>query len=506
MKKRLSVILIITLISTILNIKECYALDTLTGINSVYNALNNAQTTQEKSNAIRDWIGKNSESAGFIYDFVSVQPPASTLISLLPSSVVSGLGSDPTDEQVYDATINFIQNNQTVSDNSVTNNTDINTFIKNFHDDTVKNNLVYCYSYGLYTISDGYVLPKNTSVFRSVAQLESALTLMSGNNNTNYAINNYDKNYVWWLNNPSNGYQYLYKFSLIEHPYLVFKNATGGANPTGDKTAVMVVNSYDNTLLQPADECYRWNGTSGEWELQESASYNNGTVRNIGLKNDPKKDSNDYSIILNYFSREYRWFSYSSALSPQDVMTQPYYYNHDVWQDFSSTTGDYVVTDENINTVSYGDVVNYINSFNTENGYPPTASEININIEKEDDENKNPSGGGGSGSGSDSGSGDDSSGSDAGSSILGQLGKVIGDLLKGIIAFITGILEGIVEGLTSLLESLTTLISDFVEAIPNVISPLIGWVFDGLPSEIQALIILGIGLGITISIIKIIRG
>lgn len=485
----LSSILIILLIFVNTNTVYC-----TTPWDALYQSTNNFinDANGYTQSIIENYVSDLFKATGFIIDGTGV-----TLQKIRDAlKGVSGSGID--DNSTVDDIGNYISQNISVSDNSITLDESINSFINNYNN---AQDLVYCYSYGLYTKSGSNILPKNTSVFRSVAQLESAINLIGGNNgNVISAIDSYDKNYVWWLNNPSNGYQYLYKFSLTEHPYLVFKNATGGATPTGNKTGVMFVDSYGNTLLQPADACYRWNNSSSEWELQESASYTNGTVRNIGLYQNPQRDSNDYSIILNYFSRQYRWFSYSSSLSPQDVISQPYYYNNDVWQDFSSTIGDYVVTDENINTVSYGDIVSYTNSFNTENGYPPTSSDINIYIENEDDENKNPSGGGGSG---ESGSGDDDS---DGTGVLGSLGKLIGNFLRAIIQFITGILEGIVSGLTDLLESLTSLISDFVEGIPNVLTPLIGWIFDGLPSEIKALIVLGIGLGILASIIKIIRG
>lgn len=456
----------------------------------------------DATSALKNWVHRGFQSVGFLINEVQ-----DTLgIKRAINQVDSTIDDNSSDEDVN----NWIRNNLTVSGNNVEFSNDLRQSIYNYAEDYSKSNLVYCYSYGLFEVSGNNYLPKNTGVFRSVGQYEKALELIKGPMPLD--VINYDKNYVWWLNNPSSGYQYLYKFSLVDHPYLVFKNATGGANPTGSKTAVMFINSLDNTLLQPADACYRWNGTSGEWELQESAAYNNGTVKNIGLSFNPKRDSNDYSVIINYISREYRWFSYSSSLSPQDVMTQPYYYNQDVWQDFSSTTGDYIVTDENINTVSYGDTISYINSFNTENGYPPTSSDININIENKNDENKNPSGGGGSGgSGDDSGGGSGGSGDGIGSigdifGFLKQLGAVIASLIKGLGDFVAEIVGGLAEAISSLIESISSLITNLHSSMSSAFFDIIGDLFEWMPTEWKDLMTYAFTIMILIAVIKFIRG
>lgn len=175
---------------------------------------------------------------------------------------------------------------------------------------------------------------------------------------------------------------------------------------------------------------------------------------------------------------------------------QPYYYNNQTWSDFSSSTGDYTVDNSNVNTVTYGDVVSYVNDYHDTNNNYPDNSTVNNWIETTNNNNT----GGGSG-----GSGGDSGGSGI-VSILSALGKAIADLITGIVAFITEIIGGLVEAITGLLTTLTDLISNFTESIPNIFSPLLGWLFDGLPDEFTAIILLGLTACVIASIIKILRG
>lgn len=392
---------------------------------------------------------------------------------------------NPTEQDMVDD----IKNQITVSDNSVTIDNDLRQWIYNQYNNQAEDDQVYCYSYPILV---------NSNQFASIDQYQKA---------GNKMVSNRTDPGVYRAITPGSGYNYLAFYSFKDHPYYVFKGTSATSTDYG--ITADIYDGLTGTTNPLPDVLWRWekldpNVNEYDWVEQETIIRVTGNTH-ICLRPNYTKP---YGINRGYGlwltkpdSVQYRFFKYQSTITNDKILNQPYYINERVWQDFSQTTGDYVMTDENINTVSYGDVISYVDSFNETNGYPPTPININNYIEDQDDENKDSGGSGGSGSGG-SGSGDDGDSS----GILGNLGKVIGNLLKGIIAFITGILEGIVEGLTSLLESLTTLISDFVEAIPNVISPLIGWAFEGLPSEIQALIILGIGLGITISIIKIIRG
>lgn len=169
---------------------------------------------------------------------------------------------------------------------------------------------------------------------------------------------------------------------------------------------------------------------------------------------------------------------------------QPYYYNNEVWSNFSNSTGDYTVSENNINTITYGDVVSYVNDYHDTNNNYPDNSTVNNWIETTNN-NNNGSGGGGSGGGG-SGSGDDSTGI---FDFLSKIGQVLGNLIKNLGSVLTDLIEGIAETISGLFESIPTIFGDFLGA-------LLGW----LPDELQALIILGISAMIIVGLIKVFRG
>lgn len=169
---------------------------------------------------------------------------------------------------------------------------------------------------------------------------------------------------------------------------------------------------------------------------------------------------------------------------------QPYYYNNQTWSSFSSSTGDYTVDNSNINTVTYGDVVSYVNDYHDTNNNYPDNSQVNTWIETTNN-NNNGSGGGGSG-GNGSGSEDDSTGI---FDFLSKIGQVLGNLIKNLGSVLTDLIEGIAETISGLFESIPMIFGDFLGA-------LLGW----LPDELQALIILGISAMIIVGLIKVFRG
>lgn len=211
----------------------------------------------------------------------------------------------------------------------------------------------------------------------------------------------------------------------------------------------------------------------------------------------------------------------------------PFYTNNTVYNTWDNSTGDYTVTTDNSNKASYGDITNYINSFNSENGYNPSPNDINVFIETYDPtitptptpNPNNPSGGGGSatatanneginvnvynnhtinfgGGGSVSGNGTVSGneiqdGGGVGNifSFLSQIGDVLGSLIKNVGHVLAELVSGISETISALLEGIPTVFGDFMGA-------LLGW----LPEELRALITLGISAMIIVGVIKLFRG
>lgn len=163
------------------------------------------------------------------------------------------------------------------------------------------------------------------------------------------------------------------------------------------------------------------------------------------------------------------------------------YYITDSYNDFVNTSGSYNTTTTD-NSVTYGDITNYINNYYGDNGSYPTPEQIKIQIEIIQDSGS----GGGTGGGTGGGSGGD------GSSIwdfLSNLGEVLGGLIKNL-----------GNMLTSLIDSIISIINDVIGKIPDVFSNLLGIVFGGLPEDLRAIIILGVTVMVIYGIIKVIRG
>ena len=221
------------------------------------------------------------------------------------------------------------------------------------------------------------------------------------------------------------------------------------------------------------------------------------------------------TYLLTQTSQKFKVYNSVQDILYDDLGQSPYYTDNS----YSNNSG--VINSGTYRPVTYGDITNYINSFNTENGSYPSPNEINIYINNYVPDNPsnpdNPSGGGDSGSGSGSfvnnnqpvfnnnpsinvNLGGGSSGTVSGNGIggifdfLGTIGSLIGDLISGIGQALVGILEGI-----------TSAVQVVVEGIPNVLEPLLSFVFGGLPEEIKALMTLGISAVLLIAVVKAIR-
>lgn len=273
-----------------------------------------------------------------------------------------------------------------------------------------------------------------------------------------------------------------------QFPYLYFR--ADSTNIGNNSANGYLMDGGNNALLGSPDiTMYVWDGT--EWKASETYTFTSFSAKlsKNNITPTPSRMSNiayfislDNSIAIK---------ANRGQASVSDILYQPYYYNNDVWQDFSSSNGDYTWSPSNINTVTYGDVTSYIDNSNTENGYPPNIQDINIHIEDKDEENKDTSDGGGSDGG---GSGDGDSGTGI-FDLLKGLGKVIADFIKGLVAVITEVIGAIGEAIASI-----------TSVLPNTISSLLGIVFDFLPPEITALISLGIVAMVTVGIIKLFKG
>lgn len=217
----------------------------------------------------------------------------------------------------------------------------------------------------------------------------------------------------------------------------------------------------------------------------------------------------------------------------------PYYINESVYYDWRQSRGDYVVTNDNSNHVSYGDVNTFIDDHHSEIGTYPGIPEIYKWIEDQPirtiptptpGPGGESSGSGTSGSGgtatatannegvnvtinnnhtinfpdwfrSDTVSGNSVSGNSSGEGsgisfgFLGTLGQTLKSLIENIGKAIVDIITGISSVIAEIVTNIPTVFGDFVGAV-------LGW----LPPELQALISLSVIAMITYGLIKLIRG
>lgn len=290
---------------------------------------------------------------------------------------------------------------------------------------------------------------------------------------------------------------YIGVWDLSSVPYLIAVGKGTISNPISVAIYNGEIKSFPNFAKR-----YKFNGTL--W-VEDGNQYNAANPTYCLLDyNSVSNVSGAYQYVFSKNRVGIRFFESLSDVSVSSILTQPYYYNNQTWNNIRTSTGDYTFSPDNSNTISYNDALNYINSFNTENGYPPTVPDINIHIENKDDENKQPSGGGGSG-------GDDSGGSGIGDigDIFGwlkALGSVIASLIKGVGEFVTEIMGGIVEAINTLLDGLSNIITTVTEAIPSVFMQFIQACFDWMPDEWISLLTASLLLMVLWGIIKLIRG
>lgn len=503
MKRKAFASFILTLSLIILNINICYcsAFEIITGINAAYNAVNNASSVQEKKDAIRNWIYKNSEAAGFMFDLTTFNPTADFLINLLPDDIVESLGSNPSEEAVIDAVQDFILDNQTVSNNSIVNDHSVNVFIENFSNNFEE---MYWTEVHPFNLDDS-------------------------------------RNYNWWTSNESFYFNKLKSLvTQYQNDYYIY--FYGGTLYNNSKALVICVKKEDvvlvratglntyfthaNTLHTNGDlistyssapestKVFYWESNTGWLEgdisLVKTSVFGNNFKCLAPLPNYYLTTSGtswqgnsviDTGKLFSVGEKTYYFYNSYSIYASVPFGCNPYYYNNSVWQDFSSSSGDYTLTNNNINTVTYGDTVSYINDYHDTNNNYPDNSTVNNWIETT---NNNNNSGGGSGDDPGGGSGSDDSGSIF--DWLKTLGKAIGDLIKGVGNFLSEIVAGLVDAITNLLDSITTLITGVLESLTNIFSGLIEFIFAGLPDDIRNVLSLALTVAILISVLKLIRG
>lgn len=470
----------------------------------IINAINNGEI--EEGTALDFWE-KSLGVSGFIYrnkdNWASWL--ASQLLSYSTGGTSFGDSNTPESEVIENGT-EYLVNNISNSGNSYT-----------FNDNS-RNLLTYIAN--AYMNESGYKYVYSHNILNSVSSFSdgvyfSALRrLISNQQSNNYCFLCDGSNYVWCVPKSSNICCVLYGYDHI--PYVgVYNQETWVQYSTTNYGTLYEYHQQDNTVDEfVLDE----RGTSvalGKLMVKDYDIESNGMFDNYAIRNAYQwfVSNGEVSVMKMYLS--------VADMKEGSQGVAPYYTTSN-WSNFVSNSGNYTIDSSNSNNITYGDVTNYVNNYYTENNDYPNDNQVQnyIDINISNDDNGGGSGGGSTNNGStvinnspvfnnnnsfniniptlssDSVSGNGGSGSSGGIfDWLGSIGKTLGNLIKGLGELISNLFEGIVETVTTVLQ-----------AIPNILTPLISYIFGGLPEELQAVLTLGITCVVMIAVIKAIKG
>ena len=424
-----------------------------------------------------DFIKEAIKNSGFLSPEIPALKDLSSLDQYIGNNEPELKGDTPVDT-AKNVSQFLVNNTQIVSDNSVK----INSNVKNFN-----NNLINNY------VND------HSPVYGYTFDLQQSTNIDSGfkvklagiiNDNTNCVVLAYR----------GNGEQYNEVFVYDNVGLYGLR-----VNAAGNSVLIrMYMSYYENEIVvvkpftASADnfKAYYYNGTDlVEEDITGEVNY----VGYLSVLKDQYTTSGNFNNSPVYFAKSltgipvFNTFAdMESYINTVGVGLSPYYYNNSVWEHFSSSTGDYTFSPTNINTVTYGDTVSYINDYHDTNNNYPDNSTVNNWINNTNEENITNNGGGSGGDDSGGGSG---SGSDGIFDFLSDLGEVLGNLIKNLGQAITNIIKGISDLVTSIVTDLPTVFFDFIGAI-------FGW----LPEEWVTLLSLSLAAMLIWGIVKVIRG
>ena len=342
---------------------------------------------------IETYVTNLFNSAGFLIDETGVT--LQKIRDALKKDSNSGINDNSSADDIGD----FLSQHIVVDNDTITYDDSINTFINNY-------SLDYQSSNGYYV---GY--PLNIYDATDLTNFTNTISSVVSNNQVDY--------YISWLNQSGNYRLRLYKKSDC--------SLSLGSGSNSDYYSV-------NFTCSSGYQQYTFTGTN----LTENSPYTSEFNTTLKLLKVPNRHtvsvSTSYFLCFNYYP-----IAFYSGVTSSNIA--PMYYNNTVWEDYSQSSGDYVFSPTNINTVTYGDVVTYSNNYNTENNNYPDNSTVNNWITTTNTENITNGGGSGGENG-----GDDSGGGSSGDGIfdfLSDLGGVLGDLIKNLGQAITNIIKGV---------------------------------------------------------------
>ena len=340
---------------------------------------------------------------------------------------------------------------------------------------------------------------------------------------------------------------------IHSRPEVVMYSEDVGFVLTNTSSSYYVVQAYNMSNWAYAGYDYKkYNTTYKDFRDNNSTVAGGYTVAGImGMTPDTRAYSSyDWCVYSQGGYKTFKIFKTLNDLKATSVGASPYYISN-TWNNYKSSNSEYTVNSNNCNNVSYGDVNSYVTNYHDDTGDYPSPTEIQVYIELNPQPTPtptpeptptpdNPSGGttvssngvnvyinnnptasntnnntytdnsttnnnfffnllhGGSVSGNGiggtvSGNGDDSSGNIF--DWLGDLGQVLGNLIKNLGEALLNIIRGITELIESIVVGLPTMFFDFMGAV-------FGW----MPEEWVTLLSLSLACMLIYGIIKIFRG
>lgn len=483
MKKRISILMVITILMINIYVVPVYA---------------ETQNIINVKNSILEGYNELLRYAGLLIDS-GIEAERSTLQFIKDRLVALGFFNDtPTDEEVQE----FFDDNITVSPHStshhnITYSPDMVVFVEN-EIQSIMSTAPYFYAY-------------SCNVKLRATDFESGDKYRAWNNFITQYQNEY---YIFKVAN------YFYLYPLTNDIAFVY------STPRSQYAYVFGYdyNEWDQIKWSDMYKCFQYDDSSHSFTEVQSPHGNYAAGGFViedynSIDASPVVDNSFQWIVSfgkNIVIKVYRTIN---DMKESNLGVSPYYIT-DSYNNFSNTSGSYNTTTAD-NSITYGDITNYINNYYGDNGIYPTPEDIKIYI----DNNIHSGDGGGSSS---SGQGatatatattgnvtinnninvgwSSSSGNNISQNEIDQGTNSIFGFISSIAKYLADLIKNVGSALAELIGALTSIITNITGNIPNLFSGIIEIVFSGLPDEIRAVILLGITLMVTYGIFKMIRG
>lgn len=469
-----------------LGISEAYASSNVpnnnTRLEQFISDLGNITTLSDAFNFVKRTVGFGGVILGNDSDFNNI-----TRLNELDQYITGKLSDEGNNNPSEQEKVEYFKDQYEVNEDDVTVKDGLKTKIINITNNYISSDGYYIgYTYDISSIGN-YFGTKYSSLCEMVEMYQDNYNvILYGDNLFIISKNNYKAIYADNFGGPDNyfiGYYSIVDGSVVNFPWRnAFKQFRFNYNAN--------VNAFEEVSVGGSNDII---GSFISSNLENNVGYNN--------------FYSGYQYLLTFERRESYKIYRSLALVPSSGRA-PYYYNNDVWQDFSTSQGDYTFSPSNINSVTYGDVINYQDQYYDDHGYYPDQSQVNNYIDNTHNENINNSGGG-SGDGDGDGEGGGSGDGDGIGDIFGWLkglGSAIASLIKGLGEFLTEIIAGLTEAITELLSGISNLIISVTETIPSAFMDFLHACFDWMPDEWVGLFGACVLVMVLYGIIKLIRG